>query len=304
MNFIILILLVVVIIAILKKANGGRGRRAELEALILAADEEGSDTNGPARKRLLEYEQAHQISEEMHAQIRTELYRRLADAGDPRGLYEKAYMAIRDGNHTYAEKLLTESAEKGYVDAMLTLGHQYAKYGDFPTDEKKSFDWFRRAAESGNAEAMRWVGSYYACGTGVERDEEKAEQWYEKGFRLGSAACGVELARAYLSPVGKQDAAAGKQILELVMTMGDRDAFASAASELGYLFAGNRIFDKKMPQPFENPRQAAYCFYLAYAAGDNEQALENLKKLQVCVRDSEQRAWRDDARALRYRSQG
>lgn len=284
-----------------KRENRKKSSVKEHEALILAADKEGD--SGPLRERLYQYEEMHHINEETHIKVRKSMYRRMANNGDPYGLLQMGWDAYQKEDYAEAEKLWIKAAEGGSLEAMQALGHNYSSWGKFPTQEEKAFQWFFKAAQMGYVKAMSLVASAYAGGNGVKKDIDKNIYWLKRGFASGDPGCGLDLAREYASPISPyMDENAAVRVLEKVIDMGDEDAFAAAAMQLGYIYGAPYHFEGQGEKPLANRRKAAYCFMLAYARGDgNKYALENLKKINYPFSEAERREWLEDAKAMRYR---
>ena len=77
-------------------------------------------------------------------------------------------------------KRVMKRVEVGDAEAMYEVGSCYAdgRY-DFPQDEGKALELWRRAGELGYAEAFNNIGYAYDIGNCVERDEKKATHYYE-----------------------------------------------------------------------------------------------------------------------------
>jgi TPR repeat protein len=75
--------------------------------------------------------------------------------------------------------LLHDSADKGYVPAMLNLGFLLEGGQYLGLDYGGAMRWFSRAADAGNAEAQLELSGCYFYGLGTERDYSKAAKYVE-----------------------------------------------------------------------------------------------------------------------------
>lgn len=71
-------------------------------------------------------------------------------------------------------------AEKGDVQAQLSLGTYYASGHGVARDPGKAVKWHRKAAEQGLAAAQYLLATEYLQGTGVKRDPVEAARWYRR----------------------------------------------------------------------------------------------------------------------------
>lgn len=65
-------------------------------------------------------------------------------------------------------------------------------------DERKAFEWFKKAAEQGNAEGQFFLGCSYSAGIGVEEDQSKAIEWLEKAAEQENADAQNKLGEWYI----------------------------------------------------------------------------------------------------------
>jgi TPR repeat protein len=77
-------------------------------------------------------------------------------------------------------QLLRNSAEKGYVPAMLQLGLLFEGNKYVQRDYKEAFYWFGMAADKGDAEAELQLGGCYHYGLGTSRDLSMSAKWYRR----------------------------------------------------------------------------------------------------------------------------
>lgn len=95
------------------------------------------------------------------------------------------------------------SAEKGSVDAQLTLG-QLAYHGarGMRRDPLMALDYWKRAADGGEAAAHSHIGHLYAEGIGVPQDNETALHHFRKGAAKGHPAALNGLGYMYMYGYG------------------------------------------------------------------------------------------------------
>jgi SEL1 protein len=74
------------------------------------------------------------------------------------------------------------SAQKGSVDAQLTLGHlNFHGARGLPVDAERAFRFYSKAAAAGDPTAFSHLGHMYAQGIGVEGDNATALEYFRKG---------------------------------------------------------------------------------------------------------------------------
>ena len=79
-----------------------------------------------------------------------------------------------------------KAADKGSVEAMVSLGVLYANGQGVAQDFAKAREWYQKAVDKGSADAMYQFGNLYDDGHGVAQDSAKAREWYEKAADKGS----------------------------------------------------------------------------------------------------------------------
>jgi TPR repeat protein len=92
-----------------------------------------------------------------------------------------------------AREWYEKAADKGSVDAMVSLGVLYANGQGVAQDYAKARQWYQKAADKGSVEAMFTLGLHYDYGHGVAQDFAKAREWYEKAADKGDASAKVRL---------------------------------------------------------------------------------------------------------------
>lgn len=125
----------------------------------------------------------------------------LADSNDPVAQNEIACV-YKNGygievNKEMAVKYYKMSAQSGYVQAAVNLGHLY-----FKDDYAEAVKWYRKAAEQGYADAQNYLGKMYYNGQGTTQDYTEAVKWYRKAAEQGHADAQNSLAHMYYNGNG------------------------------------------------------------------------------------------------------
>lgn len=144
-------------------------------------------------------------------------YRKAAEGGDVRALYELASCYKRgfgvSADEEKARELLQKAAEKGYAMAQVDFASGYCR-----GDAAKEVEWWTKAAEQGHAGGMCCLAACYQEGRGVPQDAAKAEEYLKRAAELGSEYAIKSLGEAcrdrkdmagavkWLSKVAKEDA--------------------------------------------------------------------------------------------------
>ncbi|MBI5821895.1 MAG: protein kinase [Verrucomicrobia bacterium] len=90
---------------------------------------------------------------------------------------------------------LKSKAEKGDVEALISLGH-HAKN---PTE---AMEWYRKAVEQGDATGQLWLANCYSGWKGVPRDDAEAFKWLRKSADAGCVAAQQRLGFCYFNGKG------------------------------------------------------------------------------------------------------
>jgi TPR repeat protein len=126
-----------------------------------------------------------------------EWYEKAADKGSVEAmvslgvLYANGQGAAQD--FVKARELYEKAADKGSADAMYNLGNLYDDGHGVAQDSAKAREWYEKAADRGNVEAMFALGLHYDYGQGVAQDFAKAREWYQKAADKGDASAKVRL---------------------------------------------------------------------------------------------------------------
>jgi TPR repeat protein len=124
-----------------------------------------------------------------------------------------------------AREWYQKAADKGSVDAMVSLGVLYASGQGFTQDYAKAREWYQKAADKGSADAMYNLGNLYDDGHGVAQDSAKAREWYQKAADKGSVEAMFTLGLHYDYGQGvAQDLAKAREWYEKAAAKGDASA--------------------------------------------------------------------------------
>ena len=134
--------------------------------------------------------------------------------------------------------LLEEKASDGEPAAQYYLGCCfYQGYGK-EQDDKKAFEWFKKAAIQGYAKAQNCLGFCYYRGRGVERSYKQAAEWTKKAAQQGYASAQFNLGISYRYGDGvEQDY---KQAIEWLIKAAEQE-FIEAQTQLGLYLETNLI---------------------------------------------------------------
>ncbi len=163
-------------------------------------------------------------------------YRVAAEKGDPHGQYGIALL----GSGSESLRLLTLSAEQGYIDAQVELANRYADDTGETQNKSEAVRWYREAAEQGDAEAQRKLADCYIDAWVVpEKKGEATESYrkrqaarlYRKAAEQGDCEAQKRLARCYADGCGVVQNEV--QAAKWYRRAGDNEAY----EELGSLFA-------------------------------------------------------------------
>mmetsp|Transcript_27364 Transcript_27364/g.38179 ORF Transcript_27364/g.38179 Transcript_27364/m.38179 type:complete len:292 (-) Transcript_27364:149-1024(-) len=86
--------------------------------------------------------------------------------------------------------------------AMSSLAVCYAKGVGVDKNQKKAFEYFKKAAEIGNPTDICNLGVCYKKGMGCEKDFKKAVELYKKAAKMGDAAALTNLGVCYFNGTG------------------------------------------------------------------------------------------------------
>ena len=93
--------------------------------------------------------------------------------------------AYKKGNYKAALNEWLPLAEKGSAEAQFNLAGMFAKGYGVVMDEKKSFDWYKKAAEQGHSKAQYNLGVMYIIGSGTPKSLSDAKHWLNLAYENG-----------------------------------------------------------------------------------------------------------------------
>ena len=165
----------------------------------------------------------------------------VADSGDEEAMYSLGLFYSDNGEFQKAEQRLKESANKGFVDAMVDLGDRYVSGGFGEPDINEGALWYRKAADKGNFFAMTRLGRLAFHGKLPEVKSDKAAGWWRKAAEKGFAPAQVYLGELYWQGDGglKQNFKLGVEWTHKAAEQNYAPAEASLASMYAQSFLEN-----------------------------------------------------------------
>ena len=111
-----------------------------------------------------------------------ELYRKSADAGDPRSLTNLGWLHMKgygvDHNPEAAVALYRKAAKKGFAVAEYNRGSPNRRGSGVAKKRTDGDQMFRRAAEQDHMRAQYNLGQHYLRGVGTEKDVVESVKWF------------------------------------------------------------------------------------------------------------------------------
>lgn len=137
-------------------------------------------------------------------------------------------------------RLLRNSAEQGFVPAMLNLGHLFEGGEYVQRDYSQAFHWFTKAGEKNNPEGLLQLGVCHHYALGTTRDMVKAVECYRRSSEMTNFAAMKSLGYLLMDGIGvdKDTEAATYWSMRSAKEGGNRRAMYN----LGVLF------NSKLPQ--------------------------------------------------------
>ncbi len=148
-----------------------------------------------------DFEIGMQALEQGYTQQAIELWRPLAQIGDPDAqfglgvIYNDAMGVPQD--YAEANYWFLRAAEQGFAPAQYNLGNAYKNATGMHQDDAMAVIWWRKAAEQDFGPAQFNLGSALLHGSGVARNEAAGLEWYRR-----AAENGHPIARSYLEEQG------------------------------------------------------------------------------------------------------
>lgn len=166
------------------------------------------------------------------------------------------------GARFYLVELL---AERGDVNALITLAQLYLEGIGTPVRVESALRALQTAATSGSAAAYLTLGDLYQSGNGVAPDPMQALAYYEKGVELKDADCMLRVGKMYL------DAEHVEQDIVRAITLfekGEQLGNAECAS-LGGMLKDRResAYRMGMDARTKNPKEAYRLFTISASMG-------------------------------------
>ncbi len=118
-----------------------------------------------------------------------ELFRRAADAGNPRGVVNLVALGDDGGppmDPVAARAMLARAAENNSAEAQFQLGLMEANGVGGPKDDAGARALFEKAAAQNHPGALEWAGSFAESGRGGPTDKAIAKSDYERAAALGN----------------------------------------------------------------------------------------------------------------------
>jgi TPR repeat protein len=116
--------------------------------------------------------------------------------------FEAGSAALARGDHRAAYEVWRPLAESGDPRAQFNVAMMHARGEGVAQDYVEAARWFVQAAEQGQAEAQARIGGMYAEGIGVERDDVEAARWLTEAAYQHHAASQYELGIMYANGQG------------------------------------------------------------------------------------------------------
>jgi uncharacterized protein (TIGR02145 family) len=108
-----------------------------------------------------------------------------AKSGDPQALFELALCYSMgkgvDKNVQKTRELTRKSAEKGFSNAQVLMGHLAKDNKDY----QEAFRWYKKAAEQGDANGQYELAYCYLNGKGIKQNDKKFLEWLNKSAKNG-----------------------------------------------------------------------------------------------------------------------
>ncbi|MBK9428921.1 MAG: sel1 repeat family protein [Elusimicrobia bacterium] len=87
--------------------------------------------------------------------------------------------------------------DNGSADLSFFMGDAHSRGRGAPRDPEQAFLWWRDAAERGHVQAMITLGIILTIGCGTPKDRDQARYWLKRAGREGDKTTRSMLAKAY-----------------------------------------------------------------------------------------------------------
>jgi TPR repeat protein len=118
---------------------------------------------------------------------------------------DAAYTAFDQGQYLTALKLAEQATSRGEPQANTLIARIYSEGLGVQKDDKKAFEYYRRAAELGDVQGTFALGIAFAEGRGVAKDRKAAAEMFEKAALTGHAEANYNLGLLFLKGDGKPE---------------------------------------------------------------------------------------------------
>jgi len=146
-------------------------------------------------------------------------------------------------------------AEKGDVNAQLTLGYLYLYGGEgVAVDYDKAFEYYAQAAMQNDNVGLNNLGSLYYSGIGIERNPAKAAVLFDKSAKLGNPEAAVNL--GFMKLTGNGVAEAPQEAIAL-FEQAAKQKNPTALFMTGYARYAGKLLEKDYRKAAEEIRVAA-----------------------------------------------
>lgn len=116
---------------------------------------------------------------------------------------DAAYTAFDQGQYLTALKLAEEAAARGEPQANTLIARIYTEGLGVQKDDRKAFEYYKRASDMGDIQGTFALGISYAEGRGVKKDRKAAANFFEKAALTGQAEANYNLGLLFLKGDGK-----------------------------------------------------------------------------------------------------
>lgn len=155
-----------------------------------------------------------------------------------------------------AEKMLTELAEMGNVQAQVALGSYYLAGNLLPKNQVLGLKWTEAAAKQNDGLALNNLGWLYYKGTGVKQDYKMAVNYLEQGTKQNNALAYGNLATLYGRGHGvKQSDQKAFELLKKSAELGEASAKFNLALAY-YQGTGTKVDQQKAYELMQEAAQA------------------------------------------------